>query len=170
MKNVLIILVALTAIVVAGCQKQSPIATSVTTSAPTPAVTATREEPLYELTPKQFRETWTAFTKDGRYRMAQTNEVAGMPYNGGFFNDVLVIVVDQTLNDDSRLKLAYFKPSENDNGAYKLYWVDHNLHLANSRLGNASSTLYVYEGGEPPTRRAPLRWDAPRRRYTCFAT
>lgn len=111
-----------------------------------------------------------AFTKDGRYRMAQPKEVSGMPYHYGFSNEVLVIVVDQTLSDDSRLKLAYFKAPENDNGAYKLYWVDHNLHLANSRVSNASSVLYVHEGGDPATRSAPLRWDVKRRRFTCLVT
>lgn len=111
-----------------------------------------------------------AFTKDGRYRMAQTKEVAGMPYHYGFFNDVLVIVVDQTLSDESRLKLAYFKAAETNNGGYKLFWVDHNFHLANSRLGNASSVLYIYEGGDPATRYGSLKWDEKRRRYTCLAT
>ena len=164
---------ALTAIIVAGCERQptttnTPLA--VKPNAPTPPVSAIQEEPLHELTPKQFREAWMAFIKDGRYRMAQTKEVAGMPYHGGFFNDVLVIVVDQTLTDDSRLKLAYFRASENDDRVYKLYWVDHNLHLANSRVSNASSVLYVYEGGEPPTRSAPLKWDPKRKRYTCLVT
>jgi hypothetical protein len=77
--------------------------------------------------------------------MAQTNDVGGMPYHYSFANDVLVIVVDQTATDNSRLKLAYFKAPD-----YKLFWVDHNFNLANSRLGNASSVLYIYEGGEPP--------------------
>jgi hypothetical protein len=104
------------------------------------------------------------FTKGGRFRMAQTNEVGGMPYHDSFASDVLVIVVDQTAAGDSRFKLAYFKAPD-----YKLFWVDHNFNLANSRLGNASSVLYIYEGGEPPTRMAPLEWDAKHRRYTCLA-
>ena len=156
---------------VVACQKQSaPLALNAAPPAATPAPSATREEPLHELTPKQFREAWMAFTKDGRYRMAQTKEVAGMPYHGGFFNDVLVIVVDQTLTDNSRLKLAYFRQSEHKGREYNLYWVDHNLDLPNSRVSNASSVLYVHEGGDPPTRSAPLKWDAKRKRYTCLVT
>jgi hypothetical protein len=172
MKNVFIIIVALTTIIVAGCQKQkTPTDTTVAVKpdAPTPAASAIREEPLSELTPQQFRVAWTAFTKDGRYRMAQTKEVAGMPYHGGFFNDILVIVVDQTLTNDSRFKLAYFRASENANSAYKLYWVNHDLDLAKSRVSNASSVLYIHEGGDPPTRSAPLKWDAKRKRYSCLA-
>jgi hypothetical protein len=133
-------------------------------------MTATREEPLSEITPKEFREAWLAFAKDGRYRMAQTKEVGGMPYHGGFFNDVLVIIVDQTLSGDARLKLVYFRASETDKRAYKIHWVDHNLKLANSRVTNASSTLNVSEGGNPPTRSASLEWDTKRRKYICLAT
>jgi hypothetical protein len=151
---------------VVACQKQSlPLTLNAGTPAATPTPSAPRKEPLWERSPENFRQTWAAFTKDGRFRMAQTNEVGGMPYHYSFANDVLVILVDQTATDNSRLKLAYFKAPD-----YKLFWVDHNFNLAASRLGNASSVLYIYEGGEPPTRMAPLEWDAKRHRFTCLAT
>jgi hypothetical protein len=151
---------------VSACQKQSaPQSSRIVEPLARPSTAATREEPLWERTPEKFRQTWATFIKDGRFRMAQTNEVAGMPYHYGFANEVLVIVVDQKVTDNSRLKLAFFKAPD-----YKLFWVDHNFNLANSRLGNASSVLYIYEGGEPPTRMAPLEWDAKRHKYTCLAT
>ena len=153
---------------VAACQKQSSRLAS-QTAAPTASTVASRLEPLSERSPEGFRQAWAAFIKDRKFRMAQPNEVGGMPYQYSFANDVLVIVVDQTALDNSHLQVAYFlvyfKAPD-----YKLFWVDHNFNLANSRLGNASSVLYIYEGGEPSTRMAPLEWDAKRHKYTCLAT
>jgi hypothetical protein len=151
---------------VTACQKQSaPLASSINAPAPTPTISNAGEEPLWERSPDTFRRAWATFTKDGRFRMAQTNEVGGMPYHYSFANDVLVMVVDQTAIDSSRLKLAYFKAPD-----YKLFWVDHNFNLAISRVSNASSDLVIYEGGDPATRSAFLTWDAKRHRYTCLAT
>lgn len=155
---------------VSSCQSQKPPEVRAENTTATPSKSSiTREEPLWERSPEKFREAWMNFTKDGRYRMAQTKEVGGMPYHYGFFQEVLVIVVDETLTGNSRLKLAYFKAPDRDRGTYKLYWVDHNFNLANSYLGNASSVLYIYEGGESATRSAPLKWDATRRAYTARA-
>jgi hypothetical protein len=171
MKNVFIIFGLVLVSLVAACQKQrTPAVVTVNPTLATPTTSPLREELLWERSPEKFRQTWTSFTKDATYRMAQTKEVGGMPYHYSFANDVLVIVVDQRVTDNSRFRLAYFKAPANDRGDYRLYWVDHNFNLANSRLGNASSVLYIYEGGEPPTRLAPLEWDSTRRRYTCLAT
>jgi hypothetical protein len=171
MKKIVITVGLMLVVVLGACQNRH--APNAATSNPLVAKSTPltpREEPLWERSPEKFRQTWTSFTKDGTYRMAQTKEVAGMPYHYSFANDVLIIVVDQKLTDNSRFKLAYFKAPDNDRGDYKLYWVDHNFNLANSRLGNASSVLYIYEGAEPPTRLAPLEWNATRRRYTCLTT
>jgi hypothetical protein len=164
MKNLFIPALVLLSFVVA-CQKTAAPLASSTAPTASPAVSFGRQEPLWEQSSEKFRQTWAAFTKGGRFRMAQTNEVGGMPYHYSFANDVLVIVVDQNATENSRLKLAYFKAPD-----YKLFWVDHNFNLAAAQVGNASSALVVYEGGNLPTRSGTLKWDSTRRRYTCYAT
>jgi hypothetical protein len=164
MKTVVIGSLALLSLL-GGCQKHSAPPTSTNAPGANPTISVSQEEPLWERSPEKFRQTWAAFTKDGRFRMAQTNEVAGMPYHYSFANDVLVIVIDQTAADNTRFKLAYFKAPD-----YNLFWVDHNFNLAISRVSNASSDLVIYEGGDPATRSAFLTWDPKRRRYTCLAT
>jgi hypothetical protein len=164
LKNLIIL--GLLLLCVSACQKYSaPLASNTNAPAASPTAIVSQEEPLWERSPETFRQTWATFTKGGRFRMALTNEVGGMPYHYSFANDVLVIVVDQTATHDSHLKLAYFKAPD-----YQLFWVDHNFNLAISRVSNASSDLVVYEGGDPATRSAFLKWDAKRQTYTCLAT
>jgi hypothetical protein len=171
MKKTLTSIVLTTLLLVCACERHET-ATVSPANFPVPSSTPPTppEEPLWERSPEKFRDRWVAFTKDGRYRMARRKEVGGMPYHYSWENDVLVIVVDQILTDNSRLKLAYFKAPDTDRGLYKLYWVEHNFNLANSRVSNASSTLVIYEGGDPARRAARLKWDAASRKYTCMGT
>ncbi len=155
-----------------GCHMQQPPAShniAPQPDSPSAQATASVEEPVHETTPQKLREAWRDFTKDGKYRMAQRREVAGMPYHYGWKKDVLVIVVDQSHADESIFRLAYFEPPDVDGGNYRLRWVEHNFELSKCRVSNASSDLVLYEGGDPARRAAFLRWDKKRQEYICWA-
>jgi hypothetical protein len=172
MRRLLIIAILLLEIIVAGCKQQSEQIINARigqpSPSPSPSVSALLE-PLYEGCPNNFREAWGAFTKDGRYRMAQPYEVSGMPYHYDWSKNVLVIVVDMARNDGDILKLAYFEAPKDEKGQYDLNWVIHNHNLSASRISNASSDLVVYEGGDPASKSSFLKWDTRRQKYTCLA-
>jgi hypothetical protein len=165
-KQVLILATLFLEIAVVGCKQRQQTPQAATEPKPSPSLSETRlQEPLYDGSPQSFREIWKDFTREGRYRMAQSSEVSDRPFHYSWSKDALVIVVDTTQNNDDRLKLAYFKAPKDEKGKYKLYWVMHNHNLSRSQVSNASSDLVIYEG----SRGSFLKWDSRRQSYTCLA-
>jgi hypothetical protein len=170
MRILLTVATLLLEIMVVGCKQQPKQTITEQKGLPIPSVSvAALQEPLYDGCPDNFRQTWRNFTRDGRYRMAHTSEVSGMPFHYDWSKNVLVIVVDETRNDNDRLKLVYFEAPKNEKEKYKLNWVVHNHNLSASHVSNASSDLVVYEGGGPARRSSFLKWDTRKQRYTCLA-
>lgn len=131
-----------------------------------------------------MKQAWQQFAKDGKYRLADRNDMRWMEPNArafayawsslgydrhesGFYH-LAAIVIDTQRNDPNRFGLIIFSAPRSENGSYKAYWVLRDRNLSGSHLVEYVGLLDLVtqnENGSEAVCR--IQWDAKNGRYVC---